>query len=84
MYCKRFQRQVHASRHARERMAEREISELMLSTLLEQGTVRYKDDSRLWIAMKMEGRDDNLICAAVTLEDKLIVKTVMHRFRWED
>ncbi|MGM0703502.1 MAG: DUF4258 domain-containing protein [Pseudomonadota bacterium] len=84
MYCKRFQRQIHASRHARERMAEREISELMLSTLLEQGTVRYKDDPRLWIAMKMEDRDDNLICAAVTLEDKLIVKTVMHRFQWED
>ena len=28
-------------------------------------------------------RTDNLVCAAVVLEDQLVVKTVMHHFDWE-
>ncbi|WP_225810008.1 DUF4258 domain-containing protein [Halomonas lysinitropha] len=75
---------VHITRHARERMAERCINECELHDLLETGATRQKDDARLWIAKKMPGRADNLVCAAVILEDNLVVKTVMHHFQWED
>ncbi len=41
----------------------------------------HKDDRRLWVYHELEGRDDNLVCAAVVLEDAVVVKTVM--IRWE-
>ncbi|MCG5504564.1 DUF4258 domain-containing protein [Ectothiorhodospira variabilis] len=56
----------------------------MLGELLETGQVRHKDHTRLWVAKAMEGRHDNLVCAAVVVEDRLVVKTVMHHFQWED
>ncbi|MFN2411364.1 MAG: DUF4258 domain-containing protein [Halomonas sp.] len=83
MYCQRFDLDVYVTRHARERMTQRNISEAQLNELLETGRIRFKDDSRLWIAKKFSSRSDNLVCAAVVLEDKLIVKTVMHHFQWE-
>ncbi|MGQ4880020.1 DUF4258 domain-containing protein [Billgrantia sp. LNSP4103-1] len=83
-YSHRFSRYVHVTRHARERMAERDITESLLLELLERGSTRYKDPERLWIALNTKGRRDNLICAAVVLEDKLVVKTIMHHFRWEE
>lgn len=84
MFCRRFGLDVYVTRHARERMAQRGMTEVLLSELLETGQMRYKDDTRLWIAKAMEGRNDNLICAAVVLEDRLVVKTVMHHFQWEE
>lgn len=65
-------------------MAERRIAEALLLELLEKGEPRYKDSERLWIAMNVTGRQDNLICAAVVLEDRLVVKTIMHHFCWEE
>ncbi|RBI65305.1 hypothetical protein DQ400_18830 [Vreelandella sulfidaeris] len=41
-------------------------------------------ENRLWIAKASMQRTDNLVCAAVVLEDQLIVKTVMHHFEWEE
>ncbi|WP_081602001.1 MULTISPECIES: DUF4258 domain-containing protein [unclassified Thioalkalivibrio] len=82
MHSQRFDRPIHVTRHARERMAQREISESELVQLLENGELRYKDDSRLWAAKHFEGRCDNLICAALVLEEQLVVKTVMHHFDW--
>ncbi|MBK1736301.1 DUF4258 domain-containing protein [Halorhodospira abdelmalekii] len=64
-------------------MAQRGITDTLLGDLLETGQTRYKDDTRLWIAKAIEGRHDNLVCAAVVLEDRLVVKTVMHHFQWE-
>lgn len=84
MYCKRFQLNVHVTRHARERMTQRQISESVLSDLLESGELRYKDERRLWVAKHVPDRADNLLCVAVVLEDRLIVKTVMHHFCWEE
>lgn len=84
MFCQRFGLEVHVTRHARERMVQRGITEALLCELLETGQTRYKDETRLWVAKAMEGRHDNLVCAAVVLEDRVIVKTVMHHFQWED
>ncbi|MCG6657001.1 DUF4258 domain-containing protein [Halomonas campisalis] len=83
MHSKRFARDVYITRHARERMTQRAISEAEVVELLETGRAKYKDDSRMWIAKSMPGRDDNLVCAAVVLEDRLIIKTIMHHFVWE-
>ncbi|MGM0692285.1 MAG: DUF4258 domain-containing protein [Pseudomonadota bacterium] len=84
MHCNRFELDVQITRHARERMAERRIDESELLALLENGVTRYKDEVRLWIAKEYPGRKDNLVCAAVILDDKLVIKTVMHHLQWED
>ncbi|AXY43645.1 DUF4258 domain-containing protein [Halomonas sp. JS92-SW72] len=83
MQSKRFGLPVHVTRHAAERMTERKISQIELVDLIDTGMPRYKDDTRLWVAKEFKGRADNLICAAVVLEDRLVVKTVMHHFKWE-
>jgi hypothetical protein len=77
----RFNRYVQVTYHARERMEERQIIEELLYDLLETGKTRYKDECRLWLFKAYPDRDDNDICAAVVLEDELVVKTIMHR--WE-
>nr|WP_232196818.1 DUF4258 domain-containing protein [Thioalkalivibrio sp. ALJ15] len=82
MHSQRFERQVAITRHAQERMKQRGISEHELFELIERGDLRYKDEIRLWVAKHFEGRSDNLICAAVILEEQLVVKTVMHHFDW--
>ncbi|KJS40091.1 MAG: hypothetical protein VR70_06700 [Rhodospirillaceae bacterium BRH_c57] len=64
-------------------MAQRGICEGEVRELLETGETRYKDQTHLWIAKAFADRDDNLVCAAVVLEDKLVIKTMMHHFQWE-
>ncbi|MEO1751992.1 DUF4258 domain-containing protein [Thiofaba sp. EF100] len=83
MLSLRFGRIIIVTLHARQRMQERCISDALLLELIETGEERYKDERRLWIAKSIPGRTDNLICAAVALENALIVKTVMHHFTWE-
>lgn len=83
MHSTRFKRDVHITRHAWERMQQRGIGEAQLNELLETGDTRFKDETKLWVAKAFTQRSDNLICAAVVLEDQLIVKTVMHHFEWE-
>ena len=78
---RRFGRLVQVTYHAKERMQERRITEELLYDLLETGTAKYKDERRLWLFKAYPDRDDNNICAAVVLEDEVIMKTIMHR--WE-
>lgn len=81
MYNKRFGLTVRITRHARERMKERGVSEGELFLLLENGKIKHKDAQRCWVYGALPGRKDNPVCAAVVLEDELVVKTVM--IRWE-
>lgn len=83
MFSERFQRTVHITRHAAARMVERSMDDALLLDLLETGTVKHKDDVRLWVFKAYANRTDNLLCAAVVLEAQLIVKTVMHHFEAE-
>lgn len=83
MQSKRFSCPVRITHHARERMQERNISELLILDLIETGEVRKKDDVRLWIFKSYNERNDNLLCVAVVLEAYLVVKTVMHHFELE-
>lgn len=81
MFSARFNRLVVVTRHAVQRMAERQIDEALLLRVLDEGETRYSDAARLWAWLAVPGRDDNLLCAVLVLEDVVVVKTVMHH--WE-
>jgi hypothetical protein len=49
--------------------------------IVDEGETRFSDAHRLWAWMQVEGRDDNLLCLALVLDQAVVVKTVMHR--WE-
>lgn len=80
MYSIRFQRRLVVTRHARERMVERDISDAMLIEVIDEGETRYRDATHLWAFKAFPERHDNLLCAVLVLEDAVIVKTVMHHF----
>ena len=81
MYSVRFGRPVVVTRHAADRMRQRHISEAGLLQLIDEGSVKYKDESHLWVWLEVSGRDDNMMCAVLVLEAAVVVKTVMHH--WE-
>ena len=81
MFKSRFDREVVVTRHARQRMADRGIADALLLRVIDEGSVRYRDANHLWVWLEVPSRDDNLLCAVLVLEGKLIVKTVLHR--WE-
>ena len=80
MFSNRFQRPIVISSHAKIRMTEREISEAMLLEVIDSGDTRYKDTTHLWAFKEFPERHDNLLCAVLVLEDRVVVKTVMHHF----
>jgi len=84
MFSNRFQRTIQVTRHAHARMVERNIDDATLLDLIETGTAKYKDASHLWLFKDFALRQDNLLCAAVVLENVLVVKTVMHHFDLEN
>ncbi len=63
---------------------ERGISDGLLFDLIETGTAKPKDETRLWLFKYYPERDDNLICAAAILEDSIVIKPVMHHFQPEE
>lgn len=71
------------TQHAAQRMSQRGITDELLLDLIDSGEVKHKDEVRLWIAKHYAERSDNLLCAAVVLENVVVVKTVMHHFDWE-
>jgi Domain of unknown function (DUF4258) len=81
MFSMRFNRPVIVTRHAAQRMAQRHVTDELLLRVIEEGKIRYSDECRLWVWLDVPGRDDNLLCTALVLEDAVIVKTVMHY--WE-
>ena len=80
MYSNRFQRPIVISNHAKIRMTEREISEAMLLEVIDSGDTRYKDTTHLWAFKEFPERHDNLLCAVLILEDRVVVKIVMRHF----
>lgn len=80
MFSARFNRPIVLTRHARERMIERSISELELLSVIDTGETRFRDPAHLWAYKHLDGRSDNLICAVLVLETAVVVKTVMHAF----
>jgi hypothetical protein len=80
LFSQRFQREVCITHHAAVRLLERDISEALLLEVIDTGETRYRDETHLWAFKSFPERDDNLLCAVLVLEDRLIVKTVMHHF----
>jgi len=84
MFSERFQLPIQITRHARERMTVRNMDDSLLLDVIETGTAKYKDHTHLWVFKAFTERQDNLLCAAVVLENVLVVKTVMHHFEPEE
>lgn len=84
MHSQRFDKIIHITKHAQKRMFERDISEELLSDLIETGQLSYKDDKHAWITKFYQHRADNLLCAAVLIDQAVIVKTVMYHFSFEN
>ena len=82
MFSHRFGKPIVITDHARGRMAARGISDALLHDMIETGEVRYKDETRIWIAKDYGDRTDNLLCVAGVLETALVIKSVMHHFSW--
>lgn len=83
MESQRFHRPIIVTDHARRRIEERGITDMLLLDLIETGELRHNDEIRVWIAKHYADRNDNLLCIAAALESALIVKMVMHHFTWE-
>ena len=50
----------------------------LLLRVIDEGAIRYKYATHLWAWLDVPGRNVNLMCAVLVLDDALIVKTVMH------
>jgi Domain of unknown function (DUF4258) len=48
VFSVRFSRPVVLTRHARQRMGERQIDEALLLRVIDEGATRYSDASHLW------------------------------------
>ena len=81
MHSIRFARPVIVTRHAEQRMKQRDVSAELLLRIIDEGATRYSDEAHLWAWLDVPSRTDNLVCAVLVLEAAVIVKTVMHR--WE-
>lgn len=81
MHSTRFGLPVVLTEHARLRMAKRAISEALLLDIIDTGTARDAGRGHYWLYMEVLGRSDNLLCAAVVMDNAVVVKTVMHH--WE-
>jgi hypothetical protein len=77
MRSERFALDVVITDHAKARMQERGIDEVLLALLIETGELKRTIGAQSFIFRNFEDRHDNLVCAAVAEEEKLVVKTVM-------
>jgi len=80
MYSNRFNRAIVLTHHAVARMTERNVSVEQVVEIIDSGDTKFADDSHLWAYKALADRDDNLVCAVLVLEDKVVVKTIMHYF----
>ena len=61
MFSARFQRRIVVTRHARERMSQRGISDDVLVDVIDNGVTRYRDATHLWAFKEFPERHDNLL-----------------------
>ena len=83
-FSKRFGRNVWITSHARGSMKKRGIDDATLEQVIEEGELKRRDEKHLWVFKHIQGRTDNLICAAVVEETAIVVKTVMINWELED
>ena len=83
-FSKRFGKNVWISHHARESMLRRSVDAATLERVIEEGEIKHRDTMNLWVFKHIQGRADNLICAAVVEQTAVVVKTVMINWELED
>ena len=83
-FSERFCKSVWVTNHARERMQRRDIDAATLQRVIEEGEIKRRDEVNLWVFAHIQGRTDNLVCAAVVERDAVVVKTVMVNWELED
>lgn len=83
-FSARFNLDVVVTHHAHQSMRKRDVSMELLALVLEQGEIKRKTSVDCWVFQRVQGRADNLVCAAVALESALIIKTVMINWELED
>lgn len=79
-FSQRYNKRIAITRHARQRMGERNIDDDMLVDIIDNGQTRFRDPTHFWAFKHFPERNDNLLCAVLVLEDCVVVKTVMHHF----
>ena len=80
MFSNRFVLPIVLTKHALERMQERNVTIEQVVDIVDTGETKFADPTHLWAFKSVANRDDNLICAVLVLEDKVVVKTIMHHF----
>ena len=80
----RFGKNVWLTQHARASMRKRGVTLETLAELIESGGIKRKSEAHLWIYYALEGRGDNLVCAAAVEQAALVIKTVMINWELED
>lgn len=83
-HSKRFKQQVILTDHAEARMAERGITIQIVADVIETGEKKSKNERSMWLSKSYPDRNDKLICAAVVLENAIVIKTVMHKWKLEE
>lgn len=83
-FSKRFGKNVWITHHARESMLRRSVDVATLERVIEEGEIKHRDTMNLWVFKHIQGRADNLICAAVVEQTAVVVKTVMINWELED
>lgn len=81
-YSSRFDKEVWLTNHAIESMAKRNVTLKEVHILIETGTYKAKDGTHAWVYTQVDGRSDNLMCAAVVKNQAIIVKTIM--INWKE
>jgi hypothetical protein len=49
--------------------------------IVDHGTQRVASPGHFWLYKHVAGREDNLLCVAVVIDNVLVIKTVMHHWR---
>jgi hypothetical protein len=84
LFSRRFGKNVWITRHARSSMLKRGIDDETLERVIEEGEIKRKNDIDMWVYAHVDGRQDNLICAAAVEASAVVIKTVMINWELED
>lgn len=84
LFSERFGRPVRLTTHARLMMTERDVPEVLVLDLIENGEIKHKTETDVWIFRAYPERRDNMLCVAALLQQAVIIKTVMIRWQLEE
>lgn len=65
-------------------MLKRGIDDETPKRVIEEDEIKRKNDIDMWVFAHVDGRRDNLICAAAVEASAVVIKTVMINWELED